>query len=252
MPFGQAPAVSAMSAAAAAAAAAPPPPAFSNKLTLCAINRAPNGSLAVGFVDSTPTPPHNYYLDVGDSEDGFTVLSADIDQEIATLEKDDVQIKLKMGNVPTVPSAKPAPAPEVPTVLAQTTPPVSEPLRSGVIHSAANGAKRSPPVNLALSIAAVNRRREEITKIREAGGDVSSYITMLREREAAAKEAKAEAEQTARAQIQALAQKLTAEQMAASEHAINFSLVEQGANPVSDIQLSTEEEKILQDKGLLP
>ena len=96
MPFGQAPAVSAAATAAAAAAAAQPPPAVPSKLTLCAINRTPNGALAVGFVDSGVNPPHDYYLDVGDSEDGFTVLNADIEQESAVIEKDGVSVTLKL------------------------------------------------------------------------------------------------------------------------------------------------------------
>lgn len=65
----------------------PLPPAFSFKLTLCAINRTPAGSLEIGFVDGTVTPPRSYCMDVGESQDGFTALSADFDREYAVIEK---------------------------------------------------------------------------------------------------------------------------------------------------------------------
>ena len=78
----------------AAPPATPPPPPFATKLTLCAINRTPMGSLAVGFTDASQNPIHSYYLDVGETQDGFTAVSADFDQECAEIAKDGTTITL--------------------------------------------------------------------------------------------------------------------------------------------------------------
>ena len=108
-PFGQpAPAASA-AASAAAAAAPPPPPAFVAKLTLCAINRSPSGAMAVGFVDATSNPPCSHYIDVGDTQDGYTAIAADIDRETATICRDGVNVDLSMSKGPQVVTAIPAP-----------------------------------------------------------------------------------------------------------------------------------------------
>lgn len=109
MPFGR------PAPAAAAAAAAPvtaPPPAFSNKLTLCAINRTPAGPLEVGFVDGNVAPPRSYCMDVGESQESYTVLSADIDQECAVIDKDGVPVTLWLAGASrrVAPGKEPAPS----------------------------------------------------------------------------------------------------------------------------------------------
>jgi hypothetical protein len=91
-----------------------------------------------------------------------------------------------------------------------------------------------------------------LAKIRESGGDVGSYLAQLRERDAKEREAKAAAEKTAREQIKSLAEQMTAEQLAKREREINLSLLEQGARPISNIQLTPEEDKALVEKGVLP
>jgi hypothetical protein len=85
-PFGKAPPPPPAAPAAPVVAAASA--AVANKLVLCAINRTPSGKLAVGFVDGNQNPPHSYYVDVGDQEDGFTAIDADIEQEFAIIAKD--------------------------------------------------------------------------------------------------------------------------------------------------------------------
>lgn len=61
------------------------------------INVTPSGSVAVGFTDSSVQPPENYYLTVGRSQDGWTVKSADPAAESVTLEKDGVDVTVKLG-----------------------------------------------------------------------------------------------------------------------------------------------------------
>ena len=104
-PFGQPSAASLAAAAAPVAPAAPPPP-FASKLTLCAINQTPAGPLAVGFVDASSNPACSYYLNVHETQDGFTVVTADIDEESATVEKAGVSVDLKMGKGPVIGTAK--------------------------------------------------------------------------------------------------------------------------------------------------
>ena len=79
-----------------------PPPIFASKLTLCAINRTPGGAVAIGFVDGSANPPHNYYLDIGETENGFTVINADFDLEFAIVEKDGTPVTLKLSTAPSL------------------------------------------------------------------------------------------------------------------------------------------------------
>lgn len=78
----------------------PPPPIFASQLTLCAINRTLAGTVAVGLVDRSVTPPHNYYLDVGETENGLTVVTADFDAEVAVIEKEHYPVTLHLNSGP--------------------------------------------------------------------------------------------------------------------------------------------------------
>ena len=83
---------------------------------MSAINVTPDKKTAVGFTDLSVKPPKNYFLIVGDSADGWTVKSADYDEEIAVIEKDGVAITLKLGQglveqPAATAAAAPAPAP---------------------------------------------------------------------------------------------------------------------------------------------
>ena len=89
----------------------PPIPIAAAQLTLCAINRTLAGTVAVGIVDGSVTPPHNYYLGVGETDNGVTVVKADFDLELAVIEKDHFPVTLhlnagpRVGGNPTVASA---------------------------------------------------------------------------------------------------------------------------------------------------
>jgi hypothetical protein len=247
----------------AAAEAAAPPPAFVSKIILCSINRTPAGPVAVGFVDSSQNPPKSYYVLNGDNSDGFAVLEASFENESATLEKDGVRIDLKMGKGPTVGSSPPVPmagpaatrlpAASVQPVIAPQPVLANQPIRPGIVRRAGQG--NGPPMPTPMSperAAELQKTREEMNKLRETGGDVESYLAKLRERRAAEQAQKNAVELAAREEVQALAKKLTAEEMARQERAINLRLIEQGARPISDIVLTAEEDKVLVEKGVLP
>ena len=71
--------------------------ALARQIDMVAVNRTPRGKVAVGFIDKNTKPPRNYYLNVGESSGGFTVVEADFTEETATIEKDGVSIALKLG-----------------------------------------------------------------------------------------------------------------------------------------------------------
>ena len=61
------------------------------------LNVRPSGSVAVGFTDSSVNPAENYYLTVGSSQNGWTVKSANPAAESVTLEKDGIEVTVKLG-----------------------------------------------------------------------------------------------------------------------------------------------------------
>ena len=62
------------------------------------LNVTPSGETVVGFTDSAdPKNPLHYYLKVGESQNGWTVKEADKDAATMTIEKDDIEVTLKLG-----------------------------------------------------------------------------------------------------------------------------------------------------------
>lgn len=67
------------------------------KVRVSMLNVTPAGVVKVGFTDSSANPNENYYLAVGASQNGWTVKNADPKAESVTLEKDGVEVTLKIG-----------------------------------------------------------------------------------------------------------------------------------------------------------
>ena len=61
------------------------------------LNVTPAGVVKVGFTDSSANPPENYYMQVGGSQNGWTVKNAEPATESVTLEKDGVEVTVKLG-----------------------------------------------------------------------------------------------------------------------------------------------------------
>jgi hypothetical protein len=74
----------------------PPPPEFAARLKMVAITDR-GGQVRVGFVDNSETPPKPYYLLVGDSQNGYQVISADYQRETAVVSKDGHEVPLSMS-----------------------------------------------------------------------------------------------------------------------------------------------------------
>ncbi len=90
----------------------PPPESFVKNLKMCAVTRhALTGRLQVGLVDSATKK--NYFLNVGDSEDGITLVDADYDGEKALLRKGAEEVWLGMSDVTSMatgPAVLPVPS----------------------------------------------------------------------------------------------------------------------------------------------
>lgn len=61
------------------------------------INITPAGAVAVGFTDTSASPPENHYIVVGRTQNGWTVKNADPSTESVTLEKGGVEVTVKLG-----------------------------------------------------------------------------------------------------------------------------------------------------------
>ena len=82
----------------------PPADSFTKTLKMCAVTRhALTGRLQVGLVDTVTKK--NYFLAVGDTEDGITVVDADYDGESALLRKGDQESRLAMSDVASMTAA---------------------------------------------------------------------------------------------------------------------------------------------------
>lgn len=69
---------------------------IAKQLSFSALNITPKGTTAVGFTDRTVNPPRSFYLEVGTSADGWTVLAADYNKDWARFEKDGVVITMHL------------------------------------------------------------------------------------------------------------------------------------------------------------
>ncbi len=84
---------------------------------MCGITDMPDGSRKIAFLDETAGAAASYLLAVGETQNGFTLLSADYDAERATLSKDGLTFTLGLGKglIDDAPQAAadkaPAPAP---------------------------------------------------------------------------------------------------------------------------------------------
>ena len=214
--------------------------ALARQVDMVAVNRTPRGKIAVGFIDKGAKPPRNYYLNVGESVGGFTVVEADFVEETATIEKDGVSIMLKLGKgmVPKkdagegTETAPATPAPPATSTLQPTSPsphqPPMRPMRPGIVRRnamVAGGVTNAP----------------------------GSYLDTLRRRQAnRAAQATQNAEEIAKLRDEiAKAAQTSKEEAAKRERAINLERISRGQEPLSPIELTPEEDAELVRKGAL-
>ena len=222
--------------------------ALARQIDMVAVNRTPRGKIAVGFIDKGAKPPRNYYLNVGESSGGFTVVEADFSEETATIEKEGVSISLKLGKgmipkkdagegtetaatTPAPPAAS-TPQPSNPSTLqpfnSQSHQPLTRPMRPGIVRRGAMG----------------------VGGVTNAPG---SYLDALRRRQAnRVAQATQNAEEIAKLREEvAKAAQTSKEEAAKRERAINLELISRGQEPLSPIELTPEEDAELVRKGAL-
>ena len=210
--------------------------ALARQIDMVAVNRTPRGKIAVGFIDKNAKPPRNYYLNVGESSGGFTVLEADFEEETATIEKEGVSIALKLGKgmIPKKDADEGAPASETsaPPVV-QPAPPASpaprQAMRPGIIRRGPMGG--APAATNAPGSYLANLRRRQANRVAQANQNAEEIAKLREEIAHAAQTSKEEA--------------------AKRERAINLELISRGQEPLSPIELTPEEDAELVRKGAL-
>lgn len=97
---------------------------IAQKFRMCGITDMPDGTRKIAFLDETSGQAVSYLLAVGETQNGFSLVSADYEREYATLTKDGLTFTLGLGkgliDAPP-PKVEVAPSPEV-TVAPTTTP----------------------------------------------------------------------------------------------------------------------------------
>lgn len=70
---------------------------IARKFRMCGITDLPDGTRKIAFLDETAGTVETYLLAIGESQNGFELLSADYDREYATLRKDGLSFTLGLG-----------------------------------------------------------------------------------------------------------------------------------------------------------
>ena len=219
---------------------------LAKQIAMVAVNRTPRGKIAVGFIDKNAKPPRNYYLNVGDTSGGFTVLEADFEEETAMIEKDGVSIALKLGKG-VIP--KPEKNGQEATTANDNADPAAvtpspQPTRPALAPSRFAGRSGMPGLRNAQSIGGAPNARSGL-----------SYADRVRERKAQETREAAARDREAKRQMEAEVEKrLEASKADAAkrEREINIELIKRGEAPVSDIELTEEEDAALVEAGALP
>ncbi len=203
---------------------------LAKQINMVAVHKTPAGRVAVGFIDKSEKPERNYYINVGDTVNGYTVVEASFEDETATLRKDEVTITLKLGEG-LVKGGGAAAAPESPAA-------------ARVIEVPPPAPGQPSPMRVTVTLPA------PAATVPRTLNSESFRQRLFRQR--AEREAAAEAQQKqAVLDAQALAEKITKEELEKGKREINLNLIRQGMNPLSPITLTPEEDAELVKRGVL-
>lgn len=159
------------------------------------LNMTPAGAVAVGFTDSSVQPPKHYYLKVGDKSDIWEVKDADPAEQTVVLVKNGVEATLKVGE--GAPDGKGAKAGKAGGgMLARNRPPMAGRMVAGGGSGDGQGqdARARHPSGLALLR---DRRRRSLEDMKAEDA----------RREAAAAQARKDADQARQVAAQAAAER---------------------------------------------
>ena len=186
---------------------------LAQKFRMCGITDMPDGTRKIAFLDETTGQTASYLLAVGESQNGFTLVSADYLREYATLEKDGLTFTLGLGKglIDAPDLAEAESEPETPVEAATPRPAVA--------------SRALPPSK---SGAAPGNFKARLLKRQQA-------------REQAAAEQKAEQERAASAEAAAKAK---------AERRAQIERIKQGLEPTVPIVLTPEEDAELEAAGV--
>ena len=281
MPFGQppppAPAVSPDAAAPTDAQTLAEQQKLAKQVNMSCVNVTPDGGTAIGFTDLSDKTPVNYYLLVGASAGGWTVVSADYDEEWAQIAKEGVTITLKLGKglIDAPPKHHPVAVAEDPGQGPEAG--AKEPAPSGfaAMQPDANGnilglpasmfpnARPEPGVDygvpdpkkvkedpnyrpLPSGMRGVNR----MLAAAEDAGD-KSYAQQLRERQALLKKRADENSAYEAMKAQLVAKEVVKEEFDAKLRSMALEQIKRGEDPMVNVELTDAEEKDLRASGVL-
>lgn len=163
---------------------------IAQKFRMCGITDMPDGTRKIAFLDETAGAMASYLLGEGETQNGFTLITADYDREYATLTKDGLTFTLGLGKglidtppetetlatteAPAAPKAETAPAPK--TAVAKQAKPAKEgSFRSRLLkrRAAQQQAEENEKMALQLRVATMEaervqaNRRAQIERIKQ-------------------------------------------------------------------------------------
>lgn len=163
---------------------------IAQKFRMCGITDMPDGTRKIAFLDETAGAMASYLLGEGETQNGFTLITADYDREYATLSKDGLTFTLGLGKglidtppdtetlataeAPAAPKAETAPAPKK-TVAKQAKPAKEGSFRSRLLkrRAAQQQAEENEKMALQLRVATMEaervqaNRRAQIERIKQ-------------------------------------------------------------------------------------
>ena len=269
MPFGKAPPPAPVAPVGIPAPQANQENQLGKQLAMVAVNHTPAGDTTVGFIDNSQKPPHNYYLGVGEDADGFTIVSANYEEETATISKDGISVTLQLGKgvvgLPSAMAAAPAPAAVAAPRLISATPvmtaaAVADPTERAILFpesKTADGLEVGKAIDPKRTLTDAKYRPMpdalvDINRLLRTGVKDDSYVARLQKRRDEMVRMQEAAQKKAELTAQEQAKQLSKEELAKKLRDINMSLLRQGMKPIDAIELTPEEDAQLVRDGVLP
>lgn len=211
---------------------------LAKQLHLVAVNIMPSGAIVVGLVDKTTNPSRSMLLAPGESEAGYKVLEANVNEETAKIEKDGTIITLKLGKGLVEEQATAEEGAEGQLGTPVETPPLEQPPVNPPPR--ADGAQPQMP-----------HRSLVRPGLRNFRGGVGFRQKKMEQNRLEEQQREATEQKLAQAATVAAEKKMN-EKLNAREREMNLRLIRQGQQPLSEIELTPEEERTLIDEGVIP
>ena len=145
--------------------------AIAQKFRMCGITDMPDGARKIAFLDETSGSVGSYLLGIGETQNGFTLVSADYDREYATLTKDGLTFTLGLGKgLIDQPPEEIAPLPEI--QLIETRSPVApQPAPAAANNKRLSFRQRLLQRQAQKAEAEASRRKAMVNNVAEEAGE---------------------------------------------------------------------------------